>query len=96
MGPYAGAQAEYLRVSFAEVNCIKLPGTPGDKWEDDFALLSDIFPTGWFATELAKVKYGATLAVFGAGPVGLPSSIQLHPSGSLSGLRGGLQTRQAG
>jgi glutathione-independent formaldehyde dehydrogenase len=59
MGPYAGAQAEYLRVSFAEVNCIKLPGTPGDKWEDDFALLSDIFPTGWFATELAKVKYGA-------------------------------------
>jgi len=46
MGPFRGAQAELLRVPFADFNCTKLPGTPGDKWEDDFVLLADIFPTG--------------------------------------------------
>jgi glutathione-independent formaldehyde dehydrogenase len=71
MGPYKGGQAEYLRVPYADFNCLKLPGTPGDQWEDDFVLLADIFPTGWHAAELANVKSGDTVAVFGAGPVGL-------------------------
>ena len=71
MGPYRGGQAEYLRVPFADFNCLKLPGKPGDELEDDFVLLADIFPTGWHATELARVHSGDTLAVFGAGPVGL-------------------------
>lgn len=71
MGPYKGAQAEMLRVPFADLNCTKLPGTAGDKWEDDFVLLSDIFPTGYYATKLAMVQPGASVAVFGAGPVGL-------------------------
>jgi len=71
VGPYGGAQAEYLRVPFADFNCIKLPGTPGDKWEDDFVLLADIFPTGFHATELAMVMPGMDVAVYGAGPVGL-------------------------
>jgi glutathione-independent formaldehyde dehydrogenase len=74
MGPYRGAQAEMLRVPFAEFNCTKLPGSPGDKWEDDFVLLADIFPTGYFATQLAMVKAGSSVAVFGAGPVGLLSA----------------------
>ncbi|MFB3764514.1 MAG: glutathione-independent formaldehyde dehydrogenase [Methanotrichaceae archaeon] len=74
LGPYAGAQAEYLRVPFADFNCIKLPGTPGDKWEDDFVLLADIFPTALFANELAMVMPGVDVAVFGAGPVGLLSA----------------------
>jgi len=74
MGPYAGAQAEFLRVPFADFNCIKLPGSPGDKWEDDFALLSDVFPTAFYANVLAMVMPGDTVAVFGAGPVGLLSA----------------------
>lgn len=71
MGPFKGGQAERLRVPYAEVNCLKLPGKPGDQFEDDFLLLSDVFPTGYHGTELAEVKPGTTVAVFGAGPVGL-------------------------
>ncbi|MEU5715878.1 glutathione-independent formaldehyde dehydrogenase [Streptomyces sp. NPDC020403] len=69
MGPYRGGQAEYLRVPFADFNCLQLP--PGEEHEDDFALLADIFPTGYHATELAKVSPGESVCVFGAGPVGL-------------------------
>jgi glutathione-independent formaldehyde dehydrogenase len=71
MGPYTGGQAEYLRVPFADFNCLKLPGEQGDQWEDDFILLADIFPTGYHGTELAGVRPGSTVAVFGGGPVGL-------------------------
>ena len=71
MGPYKGGQAEYLRVPWADFNCLKLPGQPGDDLEDDFLLLSDVFPTAYHATELARVQPGSTVAVFGAGPVGL-------------------------
>jgi len=74
MGPYRGGQAEFLRVPFADFNCLKLPGEPGDEFEDDFVLLADIFPTGWHAAELANVKCGNSVAVFGAGPVGLLSA----------------------
>ncbi|MEU4264530.1 glutathione-independent formaldehyde dehydrogenase [Streptomyces sp. NPDC025273] len=69
MGPYRGGQAEYLRVPFADFNCLQLP--QGDEHEDDFALLADIFPTGYHATELAQVSPGESVCVFGAGPVGL-------------------------
>ena len=69
MGPYTGGQAEYLRVPFADFNCVPLPD--GDEHEADFALLADIFPTGYHATELAGVAPGETVAVYGAGPVGL-------------------------
>ena len=71
MGPYRGGQAELLRVPWGEANCIKLPGEPGDELEDDFLLLSDIFPTGYHAAEMARVQPGTTVAIFGAGPVGL-------------------------
>jgi glutathione-independent formaldehyde dehydrogenase len=71
MGPYPGGQAEYLRVPYADFNCLKLPGRPGDDFEDDFLLLSDVFPTGYHGAELAGVGPGDTVAVFGAGPVGL-------------------------
>ncbi|MFB7560497.1 glutathione-independent formaldehyde dehydrogenase [Streptomyces brevispora] len=69
MGPYTGGQAEYLRVPFADFNCLQLP--PGTEHEDDFAMLADIFPTGYHATELAQVSPGDTVVVSGAGPVGL-------------------------
>ena len=71
MGPYQGGQAEYVLVPYADFNCLKLPGEPGDKWEDDFLLLSDVFPTAYHATELAAVTPGKSVAIFGAGPVGL-------------------------
>jgi len=68
MGPYPGGQAEYLRVPFADFNALKLP--PGNEHEEDFALLADIFPTGYHGTELADVSIGESVVVFGAGPVG--------------------------
>ncbi|WP_414468256.1 glutathione-independent formaldehyde dehydrogenase [Methanobacterium sp. ACI-7] len=71
MGPYAGAQAEYVRVPFGDWACLKLPGEPGDQFEDDFMMLADIFPTGYYGAELAHVGPGKAVAVFGAGPVGL-------------------------
>lgn len=71
MGPYWGGQAEYVRVPFADYNCIKLPGEEGDEFEEDFLLLSDVFPTGYHGAKLANVQAGYTVAVFGAGPVGL-------------------------
>jgi glutathione-independent formaldehyde dehydrogenase len=74
MGPYAGGQAEMLRVPRADWACLKLPGKPGDDKEDDYVLLSDIFPTAFHATEQARVGSGKTVAVFGAGPVGLLSA----------------------
>ncbi|KAF9636733.1 putative glutathione-independent formaldehyde dehydrogenase protein [Lasiodiplodia theobromae] len=69
MGPYQGGQAQYLRVPYADFNALKLPA--GTEHEADFALLADIFPTGWHGLVLAGFKAGETVAVFGAGPVGL-------------------------
>jgi len=71
MGPHEGGQAEYVHVPFADWACLKLPGKPGDEFEDDFVLLADIFPTSYYSTELANVSAGKAVAVFGAGPVGL-------------------------
>jgi glutathione-independent formaldehyde dehydrogenase len=69
MGPYRGGQAEYLRVPYADFNCLKLP--EGSEHETDFVMLADIFPTGYHGCELAAVSPGETVAVYGAGPVGL-------------------------
>jgi glutathione-independent formaldehyde dehydrogenase len=71
MGSYPGAHTELLRVPFASANAIPLPGEPLDDREDDFVLLADAFVTGWHATELAMVAPGGTVAVFGAGTIGL-------------------------
>ncbi len=69
MGPWVGGQAEYLQVPFADFNCLHLPD--GTDNEADYALLADIFPTGYHGAELAGVKPGESVAVYGAGPVGL-------------------------
>ena len=69
MGPYEGGQAEYLRVPWADFNLLPLP--QGSDFETDFTMLSDIFPTAYFGTDLADVRPGDTVAVYGAGPVGL-------------------------
>ncbi|KAF7296784.1 Glutathione-independent formaldehyde dehydrogenase [Mycena indigotica] len=69
MGPYPGGQAEYVRVPFADFNALVLP--PGTEHEEDFALLADIFPTGWHGVQLSGFRPGESIVVFGAGPVGL-------------------------
>jgi threonine dehydrogenase-like Zn-dependent dehydrogenase len=67
MGGYAGGQAEYLRVPFADVAPIKIPdGIPDEK----VLFLSDIFPTGYMAAENCGIEPGDTVAVWGCGPVG--------------------------
>ncbi len=70
MGPYQGGQAELLRVPYADFNCLVLPEDAAER-EDDYVMLSDIFPTGWHATELAGLRPGESIAIYGAGPVGL-------------------------
>lgn len=70
MGPYEGGQAELLRVPFGDFNCLRLPQDAQER-QDDYVMLADIFPTGYHATELAQVEPGDSVAVFGAGPVGL-------------------------
>ncbi len=67
-GGYDGGQAEYVRVPFGDVNPFAIPD---DMDEEDVLFLSDIFPTGYQAAEMAEIKPGDTVAVFGAGPVGL-------------------------
>jgi threonine dehydrogenase-like Zn-dependent dehydrogenase len=67
MGGYAGGQAEYARVPFADIGPIKVP----DGLEDEQVLfLSDIFPTGYQAAENAQIAHGDTVAIWGCGPVG--------------------------
>ncbi len=67
-GGYAGGQAEYVRVPFADVSPLKIPdGLPDEK----VLFLTDIFPTGWMAAENCGIQPGDTVAVWGCGPVGL-------------------------
>jgi threonine dehydrogenase-like Zn-dependent dehydrogenase len=68
-GGYAGGQAEYARVPFADVGPIKIEND--DLTDDQVLFLSDIFPTGYMGAELCDIKPGDVVAVWGAGPVGL-------------------------
>jgi threonine dehydrogenase-like Zn-dependent dehydrogenase len=67
LGGYAGGQAEYARVPFADVGPIKVPRHLSD---DQVLFLSDIFPTGYMAAEACGIQPGDTIAVWGCGPVG--------------------------
>jgi threonine dehydrogenase-like Zn-dependent dehydrogenase len=66
-GGFAGGQAQYLRVPYADVGPIKVPSGLTD---DQVLFLSDIFPTGYMAAENCNIQHGDTVAVFGCGPVG--------------------------
>ena len=68
MGGYAGGQAQYVRVPFADVGPIKVPDTLTD---EQVLFLSDIFPTGFMAAENCGIAAGDVIAVWGCGPVGL-------------------------
>jgi threonine dehydrogenase-like Zn-dependent dehydrogenase len=67
MGGYAGGQAEYARVPFADVGLFKIPDGLTD---EQVLFLTDIFPTGYMAAENCDIEPGDTVAVWGCGPVG--------------------------
>src|ERR687893_217537 len=66
-GGYAGGQAEYARVPFADVGPIKVPDGMTD---EQVLFLSDILPTGYMGAEMCDIQPGDTVAVWGCGPVG--------------------------
>ena len=67
-GGFAGGQAEYARVPFADVGPLKIES---DLPDEQVLFLSDIFPTGYMGAEMCDIKPGDVVAVWGAGPVGL-------------------------
>lgn len=66
LGGYAGGQAQYARVPFADVGPIKVPS---DLRDEQVLFLSDIFPTGYMGAEQCEIKPGDTVAIWGCGPV---------------------------
>lgn len=67
LGGYAGGQAEFLRVPYADVGPVKVPDHLSD---EEVLFLSDIFPTGYMAADFCDIKGGETIAIWGCGPVG--------------------------
>ncbi|MDY6945718.1 MAG: zinc-dependent alcohol dehydrogenase, partial [Pseudomonadota bacterium] len=67
LGGFAGGQAEFLRVPYSDVGPIKIPDGIAD---EKVLFLSDIFPTAYMAAENAQIEQGATVAIWGGGPVG--------------------------
>jgi threonine dehydrogenase-like Zn-dependent dehydrogenase len=67
LGGYAGGQAEYVRVPFADVGPLKVPDGVTD---EQAVMLADIFPTGYMGAEMCDIQPGDVVAVWGAGPVG--------------------------
>lgn len=78
-GGYAGGQAEYVRVPFADVGPFKVPEELSD---EQVLFLTDIFPTGYMAAENCNIKPGDTVAVWGCGPVGQFSIISARLFGA--------------
>ncbi|HEU4683053.1 MAG TPA: zinc-dependent alcohol dehydrogenase [Nitrospira sp.] len=81
-GPFHGLQAERARIPFAQVGLMKLPDAVTDH---QAILLSDIFPTGYMAADMANIRPGRTVAVFGCGPVGqfVIASLKLMDAGRI-------------
>lgn len=78
-GGYAGGQAEYVRVPFADVGPLVIPGD----MPDEMALfLSDILPTGYMAAENCALRAGDSVAIWGAGPVGLMAAVSARLLGA--------------
>jgi threonine dehydrogenase-like Zn-dependent dehydrogenase len=67
LGGFAGGQAEFARVPFADVGPLKIPAGLSD---EQVLFLSDIFPTGYMGAEMCDIRPGQVVAVWGAGPVG--------------------------
>ena len=66
-GGYAGGQAQYVRIPFADTGHLKIPASVSD---EQALFLTDIFPTGYMAAENCNINSGDVIAIWGAGPVG--------------------------
>jgi len=81
MGPWAGGQAELLRVPWGDFDCLRLPEDARDR-QDDYVMLSDIFPTGYHAVEMSGLQPGETIVILGSGPVGLMATLSAMTKGA--------------
>jgi threonine dehydrogenase-like Zn-dependent dehydrogenase len=79
LGGFAGGQAEYARVPFADVGPLKIEG---DLTDEQVLFLSDILPTGYMGAEMCDIKPGDVVAVWGVGPVGLFSAVSAYLLGA--------------
>jgi glutathione-independent formaldehyde dehydrogenase len=75
--------AEYLRVPWADFMALKLPPDADEK-QVDYVMCADIFPTGWHATELAGLRPGDAVVIYGSGPVGLMAAHSAMIKGACS------------
>lgn len=84
-GGVPGGQAEYVRVPFADVNCLVLPEDVSD---EQALYLSDVVPTSYHGTELAGVEEGSSVAIWGLGPIGLMAArwCQIRKAGRIIGI----------
>src|SRR3954468_11217146 len=81
MGPWAGGQAELLRVPWGDFNCLRLGEDAAEK-QTDYVMLAAIFPTGSHATEMANVKPGDQTVIYGGGPVGQMAALSATIKGA--------------
>jgi threonine dehydrogenase-like Zn-dependent dehydrogenase len=81
MGPWPGGQAELLRVPWADFDALRLPEDARER-QDDYVMLSDIFPTGWHAVEMSGMLPGETIVIFGGGPVGQMAALSAVTKGA--------------
>jgi glutathione-independent formaldehyde dehydrogenase len=81
MGPWPGGQAELLRVPWADFDALRLPEDARAR-QDDYVMLSDIFPTGWHAVEMSGMLPGETIVIFGGGPVGQMAALSAVTKGA--------------
>ncbi|MGW0890685.1 glutathione-independent formaldehyde dehydrogenase [Saccharopolyspora sp. NPDC002578] len=81
MGGWAGGQAELLRIPWGDFQCLRLPEDAAEK-QNDYVMLSDIFPTGWHAVEMSGLKPGESIVIYGGGPVGLMAALSASVKGA--------------
>lgn len=78
-GGYAGVQSQYVRVPYANINCLRTtPQYPNEK----LIFLADVFPTAWHANEIGNISDGDTVAVWGLGPIGLMTMLLAKKRGA--------------
>ena len=81
MGPWPGGQAELLRVPWADFDALRLPEDARER-QDDYVMLSDIFPTGYHAVEMSGLQPGETIVILGGGPVGQMAALSAVTKGA--------------
>ena len=81
MGPWPGGQAELLRVPWADFDALQLPEDARER-QDDYVMLSDIFPTGWHSVVMSGLLPGESIVIYGGGPVGQMAALSAITQGA--------------